>query len=102
MTDKLDLNSLQLFYDVVNAQSITRAALELGMPKSTISRKLTQLEQNVGTILLKKGQRRLTTTEIGARVALIDAHTCLKRGRSQSSLSETNGNALSAHPHPRP
>lgn len=65
MSDKLDLNSLQLFYDVVNAQSITRAAAGLGMPKSTISRKLTQLEQKVGTVLLKKGQRRLTTTEIG-------------------------------------
>lgn len=67
MSSKLDLNSLRLFYDVVNAQSITRAATELGMPKSTISRKLTQLEQEVGTVLLKKGQRRLTTTEIGAR-----------------------------------
>jgi DNA-binding transcriptional LysR family regulator len=67
MADKLDLNSLRLFYDVVNAQSITRAANELGMPKSTISRKLTLLEQQVGTILLKKGQRRLTTTEIGTR-----------------------------------
>ncbi|RYF47371.1 MAG: LysR family transcriptional regulator, partial [Comamonadaceae bacterium] len=67
MADKLDLNSLRLFYDVVNAQSITRAASELDMPKSTISRKLTQLEQQVGTSLLKKGQRRLTTTEIGTR-----------------------------------
>lgn len=67
MTAKLDLNSLRLYYDVINAQSITRAAAELGMPKSTISRKLSQLEQQVGTVLLKKGQRRLTTTEIGSR-----------------------------------
>ncbi len=67
MADKLDLNSLQLFYDVVNAQSITRAATQLGVPKSTISRKLSQLEQHVGTVLLRKGQRKLTTTEIGAR-----------------------------------
>lgn len=66
MTEKLDLNSLRLFYDVVNAQSITRAASTLNMPKSTISRKLAQLEQQMGTILLKKGQRQLTTTEIGA------------------------------------
>ncbi len=67
MIEKLDLNSLQLFYDVVNAQSITRAAAELGMPKSTISRKLKQLEQRVGTVLLRRGQRKLATTEIGAR-----------------------------------
>jgi DNA-binding transcriptional LysR family regulator len=67
MTEKLDLNSLQLFYDVVNAQSITRAAVELGVPKSTISRKLAALEQRMGMVLLKKGQRGLATTEIGAR-----------------------------------
>lgn len=68
MAEKLDLNSLRLFFDVVNAQSITRAANELGLPKSTISRKLTQLEQHMGTALLKKGPRKLTTTEIGARL----------------------------------
>jgi DNA-binding transcriptional LysR family regulator len=63
--NELDLNSLRLFYQVVNAQSITRAAEELRMPKSTISRKLTLLEQHVGAILLKKGARRLAPTAIG-------------------------------------
>ncbi len=63
---KLDLNSLRLFYQVVNAESITRAATQLRIPKSTISRKLSQLEDHVGAILLKKGARKLTTTDIGA------------------------------------
>jgi DNA-binding transcriptional LysR family regulator len=66
MIDRLDLNSLRLYYEVVNAGSITRAAEHLRMPKSTISRKLTQLEQHLGVILLKKGPKRLTTTDIGA------------------------------------
>ena len=66
MFDRLDLNSLRLYYEVVNAGSITRAAEQLRMPKSTISRKLTQLEQHLGAILLKKGPKRLTTTDIGA------------------------------------
>lgn len=66
MIDRLDLNSLRLYYEVVNAGSITRAAEQLRMPKSTISRKLTQLEQDLGAILLKKGPKRLTTTDIGA------------------------------------
>ena len=65
MSDRLDLNSLRLYYDVVNARSMTRAAQLLRMPKSTISRKLAALEQHVGSILLKKGPRRLTTTDIG-------------------------------------
>jgi DNA-binding transcriptional LysR family regulator len=66
MIDRLDLNSLRLYYEVVNAGSITKAAELLRMPKSTISRKLTQLEQDLGAILLKKGPKRLTTTDIGA------------------------------------
>jgi DNA-binding transcriptional LysR family regulator len=66
MIDRLDLNSLRLFYEVVNAGSITRAGEQLRMPKSTISRKLAQLEQHLGAILLKKGSKRLTTTDIGA------------------------------------
>jgi DNA-binding transcriptional LysR family regulator len=66
MHDRLDLNSLRLYYDVVNAGSITRAAEQLRMPKSTISRKLAQLERDLGVILLKKGPKRLATTDIGA------------------------------------
>lgn len=66
MTERLDLNSLRLYYDVVNARSMTRAANVLRIPKSTISRKLAQLEQHVGAILLKKGPRRLSMTDIGA------------------------------------
>ncbi|HYD61263.1 MAG TPA: LysR family transcriptional regulator [Noviherbaspirillum sp.] len=66
MHDRLDLNSLRLYYDVVNAGSITRAAEQLRTPKSTISRKLAQLEQDLGVILLKKGPKRLAMTDIGA------------------------------------
>src|SRR5690606_11890167 len=47
MNTTLDLNSLLLFYQVVNAQSITRAAQQLRLPKSTISRKLTLLERQL-------------------------------------------------------
>jgi DNA-binding transcriptional LysR family regulator len=65
MTQRLDLNSLVLFYEVVNARSITQAAATLRMPKSTISRKLALLELQVGGILLKKGQRHLVPTEAG-------------------------------------
>ena len=66
MHDRLDLNSLRLYYDVVNAGSITRAAEQLRTPKSTISRKLAQLEKDLGVILLKKGPKRLAMTDIGA------------------------------------
>jgi DNA-binding transcriptional LysR family regulator len=65
VTTRLDLNALRLYYEVVNAKSITRAAETLRMPKSTISRKLSLLERHVGSILLKKSPKGLTPTDIG-------------------------------------
>ncbi|MEW6767055.1 MAG: LysR family transcriptional regulator [Pseudomonadota bacterium] len=65
MTRKLDLNALLLFYEVTNARSISAAAEKLGVPKSTISRKLQFLEDQTGAVLFRKGSRKLVTTDIG-------------------------------------
>jgi DNA-binding transcriptional LysR family regulator len=66
MKQHLDLNSLILFYEVVNARSITRASENLRIPKPTISRKLGILEREVGGTLLKRGHMFLVPTEMGA------------------------------------
>lgn len=68
MTARIDLNALMLFYDTVNARSINKAAEALGMPKSTISRRLRFLEQQFGSTLLKRGSRALGLTETGQAV----------------------------------
>ena len=65
MTRKLDLNALLLFFEVVNARSISSAAKKLEIPKSTISRKLMFLEDQLGAVLFKKGGRKLAVTDIG-------------------------------------
>ena len=65
MTAKLDLNAFLLFFEVVNARSINQAAKRLHMPKSSVSRKLAALERQVGALLVKRGTRTLTTTDIG-------------------------------------
>lgn len=65
---QLDLNLLVLFMEVVNAGSINQAAARLDTPKATLSRKLRQLEQQVGAVLLKRGHHRLEVTEIGQSV----------------------------------
>jgi len=65
MSRKLDLNALILFYEVVNSQSYTRASEKLRVPKSTISRKITLLEQQLSSQLLKRGPRKISLTDIG-------------------------------------
>lgn len=64
----LDLNALLVFHEVVNAQSITRAARTLGLPKSTVSRKIMHLESQVGSPLLKRANRCIRITEEGHRL----------------------------------
>jgi DNA-binding transcriptional LysR family regulator len=62
----LDLNLLMLFLGIVNAGGISQAALQLRAPKASLSRKLRQLEQQVGAVLVKRGSKGLETTEVGA------------------------------------
>ncbi len=61
----IDVNSMLLFYEVVNCGSINQAATRLKIPKATISRRLRRLEQQVGTVLLKRGSQKLSLTPSG-------------------------------------
>lgn len=63
MTD--DLNDMLVFAEVARAGSLTAAGTRLGMPKTTVSRRLGKLEQRLGTRLFDKSTRRLEPTEVG-------------------------------------
>src|SRR4051794_10854693 len=62
----LDLNSLALFYQVANQESIRKASAAMRIPNATVSRKLRDLEQDLGTALLKRNVRGMVLTEAGA------------------------------------
>lgn len=61
----MDLNELVVFVRVVQAGSIRGAAEALGMPKSTVSRKLIELEERLESRLLQRTTRKLGLTDIG-------------------------------------
>lgn len=61
----MDLNELLVFARVVQAGSFTAAARGLRMPKSTVSRKVSELEERVGAQLLQRTTRKLRLTEVG-------------------------------------
>ncbi|HEY5801414.1 MAG TPA: LysR family transcriptional regulator, partial [Burkholderiaceae bacterium] len=48
----LEPNDLLLFARVADARSFTRAAERLGMPKSTVSRRISEMESMLGERLL--------------------------------------------------
>jgi len=62
---RISLDNLLLFYDVVSAESINKAADKLGLPKSSISRRLSELESTVGSMLVKRGHQGLILTDVG-------------------------------------
>ena len=61
----MNLNSVRLFIRVVEHNSFTAAADKLGMQKSTISRKISQLEDELGVRLLQRTTRKLSLTDEG-------------------------------------
>lgn len=63
--NRIDLNETLVFAAVVKAGSFVAASRELAMPKSTVSRKVSELEQRLGARLLERTTRQLRLTEIG-------------------------------------
>lgn len=61
----MDLNEILVFTRVVETKSFTGAADLLGLPKSTVSRKLAQLEERLGVRLLQRTTRKLALTDAG-------------------------------------
>ncbi|HZX26922.1 MAG TPA: LysR family transcriptional regulator [Telluria sp.] len=61
----LEPNDLLLFARIVEAGSFSRAAERLNQPKSTVSRRLAQLESLLGERLLQRTTRKLVVTEFG-------------------------------------
>ena len=63
-----DLNSLVVFSRVVEARSFSEAARRLKMPISTVSRRVAELENDLGVRLLDRSTRSLRLTEVGAEI----------------------------------
>jgi DNA-binding transcriptional LysR family regulator len=59
------LEDMEIFVRVVEAESFTRAAERLGLAKSLVSRRLSRLEERLGTKLIARTTRRLALTEAG-------------------------------------
>ena len=61
----MDLNQILVFARVVQSGSFTVAAAELDMPKSTVSRKVSELEERLKARLLQRTTRKLSLTDVG-------------------------------------
>ncbi|MER8615210.1 LysR substrate-binding domain-containing protein [Mesorhizobium sp. M0563] len=61
----LNLNDLLVFVQVVDHGGFAAAGRALGIPKSTLSKRLSELEKAIGVRLVQRTSRSFTVTEIG-------------------------------------
>lgn len=61
----MELRVLRYFLTVAQEENITRAAEALHMTQPTLSRQLSQLEEELGARLFERGARRITLTDAG-------------------------------------
>jgi DNA-binding transcriptional LysR family regulator len=88
----IDPTDLLVFARVGELGSFSRAAERLGLPKSTVSRRIAVLEARVGERLLVRTTRRQTLTELGAALleharqiaSEVDAATALRDHRQSA------------------
>lgn len=82
----LDANDLILFAHIMEAGSFSKAAERTGLPKSTLSRRITALETKLGERLLTRSTRRLAITEFGERI-LDHAKRLLEETEAASAMA---------------
>ena len=59
------LQAMRMFVEVSDCGSFSRASQRLNIPLSTLSRKITELEEHVGTKFLVRTTRKIALTEAG-------------------------------------
>jgi DNA-binding transcriptional LysR family regulator len=84
-----DLNALMVFAKVVEANSFSEAARRLKMPISTVSRRIADLENQLGIRLLERSTRSLRLTDVGFEV-LEHAQRSAELGEAVDSIASNH------------
>jgi DNA-binding transcriptional LysR family regulator len=84
-----DLNSLMIFAKVVEANSFSEAARRLKMPASTVSRRVADLEDQLGVRLLERSTRKIRLTDVGSAVLEHAQHTA-ELGEAVDSIASNH------------
>lgn len=85
-----DLNDLLIFTKVVSTGSFTQAAKDLGLPKSTVSRRVAKLEDHLRVPLLQRTTRKLHLTEAGR--VLLDHGQVIARQWEEAEMAVSQMN----------
>ncbi len=85
-----DLNAVSTFAKVVELKSFRAAAAALGIPKSTVSRKVAELEDALGARLLERTTRSLRLTDAGRAYHVRISPALDALGEAERAVEEQN------------
>ncbi len=85
------LNEMEIFYQVVEQQSFSKAADRLGVSKSYISKKITKLENHLKIRLITRSTRKLILTEAGKSFYIYCTKVVEEGKKGLSMLDELQG-----------
>ena len=88
LTTMYDFDELSAFADVMATGSLTRSAQKLRVAKSTLSRRISQLEARLKQPLLRRQANRLIPTEAGLLFHTYCTELLAMAAHSQEALSE--------------
>jgi DNA-binding transcriptional LysR family regulator len=89
-----DLNGLMIFAAVVEAKSFSEAARRLKMPLASVSRRVADLEDQLGVRLLERSTRSLRLTEVGAEILEL-AQRSMEIGEAVDSIVSNHQTSVS-------
>jgi DNA-binding transcriptional LysR family regulator len=89
----MDLNEIQYFRHVAELGSFSQASRQLGIPKSTLSRKVSDLEKRLGVSLLRRTTRQVQLTEVGQDYLKLCKEAFLKLEGAEAIASQAETKA---------
>jgi DNA-binding transcriptional LysR family regulator len=85
----IDLNEVAVFTKVAEAGNFTRAAKLLGLPRATVSRKVSRLEDELGVRLLQRTTRKLSLTDAGREYYLNCSNALAEIKHANEQITES-------------
>ncbi|RYZ65696.1 MAG: LysR family transcriptional regulator, partial [Proteobacteria bacterium] len=86
-----ELDSIPVFVKVAQMGSFTQAARVLGMPNTTVSAKVAQLERSLGITLMQRTTRKLHLTEAGQTYLERCVRALAELEAAESEITSNNG-----------
>ncbi len=83
--------AIPVFVAVVENGGFSAAARTLGISKSAVSKRINQLEKQLGVRLLHRTTRKLSLTEAGERYFEHAAHALTAAGQAEDAVTELQG-----------